>query len=197
MYVSRCEVTVVGGREHDFVAVNEAMHAGMRTMAGFRWAMFLRSIGYPGKLASVAMWQTREQAHAWSDSDPAAAIHAAHPAQDMVSPLAPAQEYDVTTARGSMTPAAFVAIVDWEVDLKSGSEFVNRWNAAFHAIEDRLGSRLLQDLGQHTFYAGLHVASIEAHLKPEILAAEIKDSGGRRLQPAVIDRFEVVLLTEP
>jgi len=33
----------------------------------------------------------------------------------MVSPLAPAPECDVAIARGSMTPAAFAAIVDWKV----------------------------------------------------------------------------------
>ena len=197
MYVSRSEVTVAGGREREFIAVNEAMHAEMRTMAGLRWAMLLRSIGHPGKLASVAMWLTREQAQAWRDSDSAAATYDANQVQDMVSPLAPAPEYDVATARGSMTPAAFAAIVDWKVDLASGPEFVNRWNAAFHAIEDRLGSRLLQDLSQPTHYAGLHVASHEADLVPETLAAEIEDAGGHRLQPAAIDRFEVVLLTEP
>jgi heme-degrading monooxygenase HmoA len=197
MYVSRCEVTIDAGRERDFIAEDEAMHAGMRTMAGFRWAMLLRSIDNPGKLASVAMWLTREQAQAWRDSEAAAAVHNARKAQDRASPQARAQEYDVATARGSMTPAAFAAIVDWQVDLAISSDFVNRWNAAFHAIEDRLGSRLLQDLGQPTLYAGMHVASNQAHLTPEILAAEIADGGGLRFQPTVLDRFEVVLLTEP
>ena len=129
MYVSRSEITVVA-EQRDFIAANEAMHAAMRNMAGFRWAMLLRSLDNPEKLASVAMWLTRDQAEAWAESD-SGMLH-----------------YDVATARGAMTPAAFAAIVDWQVDQAAGPDFVNRWNAAFHAIEDRLGSRLLQDLGQ-------------------------------------------------
>ena len=104
--------------------------------------------------------------------------------------------YNVFTARGSMTPATFAAFVTWQVDVASSAGFVNRWNAFFHAIEDKLSSRLLQQLHQPVFFAGMHVVRNEEQLTAEVLAAEMKVADDLVLRPIAIDRFEVVLLTE-
>jgi heme-degrading monooxygenase HmoA len=196
MYIERREVRVVGGRMKDFLAFNEALHAGMKTMPGFRWAMLLRSMGYPGKMATIDMWQTREQARDWAESEAQQAVFAAHPLQGMVSPISMAHGYDVVTARGPMTPAAVVAVVDWEIDVAAAKPFTDRWNAAYHAIEDKLGSRLLRHLSQPTALAGVHVAQAEADLAPEALAGEISAGESFVARPSAIDRFDVVLLTE-
>ncbi len=175
MYVSRSEVTIPEGQQPAFLSQTESQHTSMRTAQGFRWAMLLRSIEDPAILASVAMWLTREQAG--------------------VADF-PVQHYDVATARGSMTPAAVVAIVDWQVDPATAPSFVNRWNAAFHAIEDMLGSRLLQDLDKPTHYAGLHVATSDALMKQDMLESAIEESGGSDLKPLTVTRYEVVHLAE-
>jgi heme-degrading monooxygenase HmoA len=196
MYIERREVRVVGGRMKDFLAFNEALHAGMKPMPGFRWAMLLRSMGYPGKMATIDMWQTREQARAWAESEAQQAAFAAHPLQGMVSPVGMAHGYDVVTARGSMTPAAVAAVVDWEIDVAGAKPFTDRWNAAYHAIEERLGSRLLRHLSQPTLFASVHVAQAEAALTPEELAGEIPAGESLIARPSALDRYDVVLLTE-
>ena len=79
MYIARREVRVAGRQGvRQFRAFSEALHAGMKTMPGFRWGMLLRSMGYPGKMAAVEMWQTREQATAWADAETYLAVFAEH-----------------------------------------------------------------------------------------------------------------------
>jgi heme-degrading monooxygenase HmoA len=197
MYVTRREVRVVGGRERDFRRMNEAMQTGMKDAGGFRWAMLLRSIGYPSKLASLAMWDDYAAAQAWSNSDASAAVFAGHPVQGMVSPLGPAHGYEVATARGAMSPASYAAIVDWEVEASQAAAFTQRWNAQYHAVEEKLGSRLLRHAGQPTLFAGLHVAIDEAALKTELLWQAIGVSEDETIAPAAMDRFEVLLQTLP
>ena len=154
-------------------------HESLRTKPGFRWAMLLRSLEAPGRLAGVSMWLSPEQASA-GNTGPADVDHA----------------YDVATARGSMTPASHVAIVDWELAGADATRFTNRWNAVYHAIEDRIGSRLLRDLDAPGKFAGLHAVTDEANLNPEALGAAIADAEGLDVQPRAIHRYEVLLLTE-
>jgi len=174
MYVVRHHLTVAPGDQAGLLAEAETAHAALRSAPGFRWAMVLRSAGDPSRLAAVAMWLKRE---------------------DAGNAGLPVQHYDVATARGSMTPAAVVAIVDWQVDPANAAAFVNRWNAVYHAIEDRIGSRLLQDMDEPSRYAGLHVATSEANLKQDVLAAAIED-GGPDVSPQAIERFDVISLVE-
>jgi heme-degrading monooxygenase HmoA len=196
MYVARREVRVVGGKAREFRAFNETLHAGMKDMPGFRWAMLLRSMGYLGKMATVDMWQTYEQATAWAEGDTLLQAFTTQPVQGMVAPIGMAQGYDVATARGSMTPAAVAAIVEWEVDVEHAKAFMDRWNAAYHHIEDRIGSRLLRHLGEPTHFAGYHVAQSAAMLAPDVLGAELRLAENLAVRPATVDRYDVVMLTE-
>jgi heme-degrading monooxygenase HmoA len=132
------------------------------------------------RFASVTMWLTPEQAQAWRD------------ATGSPTPYG----YEVATARGAMTPAAAAALVDWQVDEADAQRFVNRWNAAYHAIEDVFGSRLLQDMTAPAAYTGLHAVTDAARLSPNVLSAEVSDDEGLAVRPLKVERFEVVLLTE-
>jgi hypothetical protein len=104
--------------------------------------------------------------------------------------------FDVTTARGSMTPASHVVLVDWQVDDAMAPRFTTRWNAAYHAIENRIGSRLLRDLESPRQYSGLHAVTDEGKLDGIALDATVTDAEGMSLMPSGVRRFEVVLLTE-
>jgi heme-degrading monooxygenase HmoA len=173
MYVARHHLTVAADQLDAMLAEWKPVHAELRTKPGFRWAMVLRSLEDASRLAAVAMWQQREQAG---------------------NAGFPAQHYDVATARGAMTPAAVAAIVDWRVE-GDAPAFVNSWNAAYHAIEDTLGNRLLLDLDDATHYAGLHVALNEADITDAVLQranAEAAPGG----EPERIERFEVIDLVE-
>jgi heme-degrading monooxygenase HmoA len=181
MYISRSAITLQDQTERDLLAKVEASHASRRTADGFRWAMLLRSMDDASSFVSVSMWLTPEHAKAWRDATE--------------SP-APQHGYDVATARGSMTPAAAAAIVDWKVDTQVAPRFASRWNAAYHAIEDVFGSRLLQNLDEPAAYVGLHVVTDPARLDLATLNAELTDTDGLMLRPVAVDRYEVVLLTE-
>jgi hypothetical protein len=95
-----------------------------------------------------------------------------------------------------MTPATRFAIVEWRVPEGDAARFTNRWNAVYHAIEDRIGSRLLRDLGSPGSYAGLHAVTEAANLDVAILGGAVTDAGGLSLCPASVRTYEVVLLTE-
>ena len=196
MYIARREVRVVGGKAREFMAFNEALHAGMTAMPGFRWGMLLHSMGYPGKMATIDMWQTRQQAQAWSESETQLAAFTANPIQGIVVPIGMAHGYDVVTARGSMTPAPVAAIVEWEVDVEHTKAFVDRWNAAYHHIEDRIGSRLGRHLSDPTSFAGVHVAQSEAALALDVLGGELRLAENLAVRPASVDRYDVVMLVE-
>jgi hypothetical protein len=172
--VVRSEVTVPPADQPAFVAEVTAAHDSLKSAPGFRWAMVLRSPDDRGRLAAVAMWLNLD-----------AAGEAAFEVQ----------RYEVATARGAMTPAAVAAIVDWRVEAEAAPDFVSHWNAAYHAIEDNLGSRLLHDLDQPTHFAGLHVAA-----KPEGLTLAVLDAANNEaaqgLSPERVERFEVLHLVE-
>jgi hypothetical protein len=185
MYVSRRDHTIAAGAEGGFGPDDWAYQASLRSAAGLRWAMILRSVADPRKVVALAMWQTQEQAERWNDTS--------KPGDPSSAP----QVYDVTTARGSMTPCSHAAIVDWSVDEADRANFVNLWNAAFHHVEDRIGSRLLQDVGRPATLAGLHVATDHDQPSPETLAAAIKLSEGLTIRPSSVEHFEVVSLFEP
>jgi heme-degrading monooxygenase HmoA len=161
-------------RQSEFVAEIDAAHAELRSQKGFRWAMVLRSRNDPSRLAAVAMWLTLEDA---GEAD------------------FPVQRYDVATARGSMTPAVVAALVDWRMDAAAAPAFVDRWNAAYHAIEDTLGNRLLQELDDPNHYAGLHVATSAANLTEAILARANAEAAPE-LPPSGMELFEVLSLIE-
>jgi hypothetical protein len=148
VHVIRHHLTVEPGQLEGLLAEWRPVHQSLRLRPGFRWAMVLRSLADPSRLAAVAMWQQLDQA---GDAE------------------FPVQHYDVATARGAMTPASVAAIVDWRVEADSAPGFVNSWNASYHAIEDSIGSRLLLDLDDSAHYAGLHVATSEASLTEAIL----------------------------
>jgi heme-degrading monooxygenase HmoA len=175
MYVVRHHLTVPRDQQAGLLAEVETTHAGLRSTPGFRWAMVLRSTNDPAQMAAVAMWLKRE---------------------DAGNAGFPVTHYDVATARGSMTPATAAALVDWQVDAPVAAAFTNRWNAAYHAIEDSIGSRLLQDMDDAAHYTGLHVAISEAALKLDVLSAGIKDDAGAEHKPQTVQRFEVVSLVE-
>ena len=63
-----------------------------------------------------------------------------------------------------MTPATVAAIVDWEVDVERVKAFTERWNAAYHHIEDRISSRLGRHFSEPSAFAGVHVAQSAAAL---------------------------------
>jgi heme-degrading monooxygenase HmoA len=175
MYVSRAGASISLEQQDEFVARIRQAHAALAKADGFRWAMLLRSMEDPAQLAAVAMWLTREHAAASGE---------------------PPQHYDVTTARGSMTPAAVMGIVEWHIDPDGAQGFVSWWNAAYHAIEDSIGSRLLHDLDDAAHYTGIHVAASEAALKPDVLASALSDGGGLDVRPESVTRYEVILLHE-
>jgi heme-degrading monooxygenase HmoA len=181
MYIKRSEATIDGTDLEETKTSEARVHEFMRTMPGFRWAMLLSSLETPGRLVSVSMWLSPEQA-----PGPDASTLGADETHG----------YDVTTARGSMTPASHVALVDWQVDEGVAAQFTNRWNAAYHAIEERIGSRLLKDLDATGRYTGLHAVTDGANLGPQVLTAELKDAEGLSVAPSVVQRYEVLLLTE-
>jgi heme-degrading monooxygenase HmoA len=178
MYISRTAETVTESQQDEIKHSTAEAHEALRTKPGFRWAMLLRSLEAPDQLAGVSMWLSPDQATA-GGAGSADVDHA----------------YDVATARGSMTPASHVAIVDWEVS-RAADRFTNRWNAVYHAIEDHIGSRLLRDLDAPSKFAGLHAVTDEANLNPEALGAAITDAEGLDVRPIAIHRYEVLLLTE-
>ena len=181
MFISISEASVAG----DPVPVTEAVervHEFLRTMPGFRWAMLLRGSESPDALAAVSMWLTPEQASAQESVSLGAKEHL--------------RGFDVTTARGSMTPAARVAVVEWQVPEEDAARFTNRWNAVYHAIEDRIGSRLLRNLGLPDAYAGLHAVTEAANLDAAILGGAVSDADGLSVTPASVRTYDVVLLTE-
>jgi heme-degrading monooxygenase HmoA len=182
MYISRSEGSVGEDRLEDARAEVARVHEFMRTMPGFRWAMLLRSLVTPEHLAAVSMWTSPEQA----SSQDGAVLGAGENATG----------YDVTTARGSMTPASHVVIVDWQVGEEVAARFANRWNAAYHAVEERIGSRLLRDLVAPNTYAGLHAVTDESSLGMDVLTSPVSDAEGLSVGPVGVQRFEVLLLTE-
>jgi heme-degrading monooxygenase HmoA len=193
MYISIGQFTVAAGKASEATAASQTAHDAMRGLDGLRWAMLLHSTDDAAKFAAVSMWLTPEHAAAWRES--AAAGSYAEVLHDTASDSAE-HGYDVTTARGAMTPASHAAIVEWEVEPERAAGFASRWNAAYHAVEDAIGSRLLQDLERPQRYVGLHVVTNDAALKSDVLMAEIKDREGPGLRPESVARFSVVLLTE-
>lgn len=181
MYVSRSVITLQGESERDLIEKVDETHALRQGAEGFRWSMLLRSVEDRSSFVSISMWLTPEHEEAWREANGA--------------PLPP-HRYDVATARGSMTPASSVAIVDWQVEPDLVPRFAARWNAVYHAIEDAIGSRLLQDLGSEAIYAGLHVATDAAALDPKVLSADLTDDEGLEVTPLAVELFDVVLLTE-
>ena len=182
MYISISRAAGPAADDAETRAEVSRIHEFMRTMPGFRWAMLLQSLETPGTLATASMWLSPEQATA----------------QDGVT-LGEGKEtrgFDVTTARGSMTPATHIAVVEWQVPSDLTDRFSNRWNAAYHRIEDRIGSRLLRDLATPGLYAGLHAVTDEANLNPEALGAAITDENGLSVSSTAVRRYEVVVLTE-
>jgi heme-degrading monooxygenase HmoA len=192
MYIAQRAFKVTGGDEPGYIALSKALHAGMKTMPGFRWAMLLRSIDDPGKMAAVEMWQTPEAANAWAASESHGHVVSSHPVQATGNE----HGYDVTTARGAMTPATVAAIVEWEMDDASAKAFTDRWNAAYHHIEDRISSRLGRHLSQPARFAGFHVAQTADALAPEVVGAELREGETFAARPTTVDRYDVVLLTE-
>ena len=162
------------GRQAAFLEGIAAAHKGLEQQPGFRWAMVMRPQENPSRLAAAAMWLTLEQAG---------------------EPEFPARRYDVATARGSMTPAAAAALVEWQPDEQATPDFVNRWNAAYHAIEDAIGSRLLRDLDGSGRFTALHVAANAAALTPATLGTANSDAGGDT-RPSNVELFEVLFLNE-
>ncbi len=182
MYIKRSEATISVDDLEEAKDKEGKVHEFLRTMPGFRWAMLLSSMEAPGRVAAVSMWLSPQQA---SSQD-----------GNTLGATEETRGYDVATARGSMTPASHIALVDWVVADDLASRFTNRWNAAYHAIEDRIGSRLLKDLDAPGTYAGLHAVTDEANLNPEALAAAVTDAEGLSVSPTAIHRYEVLLLTE-
>jgi hypothetical protein len=95
-----------------------------------------------------------------------------------------------------MTPADYDAMVEWQVPDADAARFTTRWNAIYHHIEDRIGSRLLKDLDTPGLYAGLHVVTDESNLNPEAMGAPIADDAGLSVSPKAVHRYEVIALTE-
>ena len=181
MYISRSEAAIAEDRRDEVSTEVARVHEFMRTMPGFRWAMLAHSLETPGRFTAVSMWLSPAQA---SSQD------------GKILGTTEARGYDVTTARGAMTPATHVALVDWQAGDDVAARFTSRWNAAYHAIEDRIGSRLLKDLDAPGHYAGLHAATDETNLDPEALGAGVRDAEGLSINPSAVHRFAVVLLTE-
>jgi hypothetical protein len=178
VYVSRSIVTL---RSEGDLAPVEAAHASRKGAEGFRWTMLLRPLDGEGECVSLAMWLRPEHDQAWREVN------------EVPGPM---RGYDVTTARGAMTPAAAVALVEWRLGETEAASFANAWNAYYHAIEDVFGSRLLQDLADPSAYTGLHVVTNAERLDTAVLAAELSLSAGLSLAPSSVQRFEVLLLTE-
>jgi hypothetical protein len=158
------------------------VHEFLRTMPGFRWAMLLDSLEAPGVLTAVSMWLSPQQASA----------------QEGVS-LGEGEAtrgFDVTTARGAMTPATHLAVVEWQIPDADAARFTTRWNAVYHHIEERIGSRLLKDLQAQGMYAGLHAVTDETNLDLGLLSAPITDADGFSLTPGSVRRYRVLGVTE-
>lgn len=193
MYIARREIQVMEGKAQEFRGLAESLHAGLKDLPGFRWAMLLQAADSESKTAVIEMWLTEEQAAARGESDALGAIGGG---EDVARPIGEMHGYDVTTARGSMTPASFAAIVEWEVDEPDGKMFTERWNAAYHHIEDRISSRLLRDLNEPAKLVGFHVAQSADVLTLEVLGAELRGGETFSARPIAVERYDVVLLTE-
>ena len=179
IYISCHQNCVSPENEAAFIASAQASHAGLRSAAGFRWAMLLRSSADATRYVALEMWLSRQQANAATPE----------------TSSADEQSYEVATARGSMTPCKFAAFARWSIDEADKVAFVNQWNSEFHHLEDRMGSRLLQDLGASSQLSGLHVSNGSA-LDPKELAMDFKDATGLTVRPQTVELLEVVALTE-
>jgi hypothetical protein len=174
VYVVIHRITIDPAEQAGLLAEMDSVHSGLRAKPGFRWVLALRAIDDPSHMAAVAMWLNRADA---GGSDVAVS------------------HYDVATARGSMTPAGAAALVEWRAGSEQAQAFVQRWNAAYHNIEDRIGSRLLLDLDDPGRYTGLHTAADIDNLDVKTLAAPIAGEGFS-LSPSQVERFHVVSLVE-
>ncbi len=193
MYIAIRQFTVDAGKTSDLTAAAETAHALTRGVEGFRWAMLLRSTDDATKFAAASMWLTAAAATDWAIGTIGAAYDSVITAVASDSSL---REFDVATARGSMTPAEYAVIVEWEVPPESVPAFSNRWNALYHAVEDAIGSRLLRDLEQPNRYTGLHVVIKQDALKSETFVSDVATAEGAALKPASVTHYSVVLLTE-
>ncbi len=193
MYIAIREITVDAGKASDLTAAAQSAHALTRGVEGFRWAMLLRASEDATKFAAVSMWLTAEAATDWAIGTIGAAYDSAI---TEVASDASLREFDVATARGSMTPAEYAVVIDWEVPPEAVAAFTNRWNALYHAVEDAIGSRLLRDLEQANRYVGLHVVTKQDVLKSDTFVADVAIGEGATLKPASVARYAVVLLTE-
>jgi heme-degrading monooxygenase HmoA len=182
MYISRTEARVPAEQQDALKQRLTERSETLRALPGFRWAMLLREIGNNAGLVAISMWQTPAQAAARQGN--------------VLADDETRRGYDVTTARGSMTPATNVVIVDWQVDDDVAARFTNRWNAFYHAIEDRIGSRLMKDLERPGNQTGVHVMTDASHLNPEMFGTELNDPDGLSMRPAAVRCYDVVLLAE-
>jgi len=181
MYIAMTQADLAVDVQDHAQAEIERVHEFVRQMPGFRWAMYLHSLDEPDRFASVSMWLTPEQASSQIGA--------------VLGDAAQTRGYDVVTARGAMTPASHLALVEWRVGEADAAAFANRWNAVFHAIEDRIGSRLLRDLEAPGSLAGLHAVTAEGNLDAKTLGANIED-GELRVSPLSVHRYEVLSLAE-
>ena len=170
-----------GSSEGDALRAFTDAQDSCREAEGFRWSMLLRSTDNTARLASVAMWLSPEHQIAWRDAN---------------GSRIPTRRFDVSVARGSMTPATTVTLVEWHPEPAQAARFSARWNAAYHPIENIIGSRLLQDLESPSSYTGLHAVTDAGSLDSRTLSAELTDEEGLSITPTAVDRFEVILLTE-
>ena len=182
MYISRTEFQTEGGKVAELLTDHETLQTNLKGLPGFRWAMLLRSVDDANKMASVEMWLNEEQAPA--------------PGESSAATTSQTYGYDVTTARGSMTPASFAAIVEWQIPEQDVKAFTDRWNAAYHHVEDRISSRLLRDLRQPSQFVGFHVAQSGDVLTPEVLSAELREGEKFSVRPIAVWHYSVGLLTE-
>ena len=193
MYIAIRQITVDAGKTSDLSAAAETALSLTRGVQGFRWSMLLRSVDDATRFAAVSMWLTPEAATDWAIGTIGAAYDSTITAVASDSSLC---EFDVATARGSMTPAEYAVVVEWEVPPESVAVFSNRWNALYHAVEDAIGSRLLRDLEQANRYVGLHVVQKQDVLKSDAFVTAIEVGEDAMLKPESIARYSVVLLEE-
>ncbi|HEX5368833.1 MAG TPA: antibiotic biosynthesis monooxygenase [Dehalococcoidia bacterium] len=193
MYIAIRKITVDANKTSDLTAAAESAHALTSGVEGFRWAMLLRSSDDATRFATVSMWLTTEAATSWAIGAIGAAFDSTLTAVGSDSSF---REFDVAMARGSMTPATYAVMVEWDVPSEDAAAFANRWNAVYHAVEDAIGSRLLRDLEQANRYVGFHVVTKQEALKSDAFVADIDAGEGVALKPVSMARYSVVLLGE-
>jgi len=120
MYFTKQEFQVRVGRMTDWETFTGRLFALMESHGGLERASNLNSLGYPTKYTIVALWDSREQARAFSRSDGLCQLLAEAQPQQSATPLTPIEAFEAVHRAGSGHGAKVGYIIDQKVETGPG-----------------------------------------------------------------------------